>query len=30
MRKALLIGDGRPDVDPEDIEFNEAQRLIEN
>jgi len=29
MRKALLIADGKPNEDPEGINFNEAQRLIE-
>lgn len=29
MRRALLIADGRPDVDPSSISIDEAQRLIE-
>lgn len=29
MRKALLIADRRTDMNPEDIYFNEAQKLIE-
>lgn len=29
MRKALLIADGRPNDDPNDLDINGAQRLIE-
>ena len=29
MRKALLIADGRPDEDPNDLDINAVQKLIE-